>query len=303
MGALGIDMSEIATRKPSASAQGKRAISEHAQEPKVLDKLKEIAKNIRIDILRMTNAAGSGHTGGSLGMADVFAALYFNVLDSSIHTKKPDRERFILSNGHICPVWYAALAQKGFIQKKELMALRKINSRLQGHPSNKDFPLAELATGSLGQGFCAAVGLAIGYKMDKKKSKIYVSLGDGELEEGSSWEALMAAAHYKLDNLIAFIDRNMVQQAGKTEEMIGIEPLKEKLEAFNWNVIEANGHDFNEILNAFDKAEKNTKSPAVIIFHTHMGRGVSFIKDNFEWHGKAPDDEQLKKALKEIENG
>lgn len=264
-----------------------------------IDKLKEIAKSIRIDILRMTNAADSGHPGGSLGMADVFAALYFNVLDDSIHTKKPDRDRFILSNGHICPVWYSALAQKDFIPKKELMTLRKLGSRLQGHPANHNLPLTELSTGSLGQGFCAAVGLAIGYDIDKKKSKIYVSLGDGELEEGSTWEAFMAAAHYKLDNLIAFIDRNMVQQAGKTEDMISLEPLKEKLEAFNWNVIEADGHDFKEILDAFEKAK--SKGPSVIIFNTHMGQGVSFMKDDFEWHGKAPTDEQLEKAIKEIE--
>jgi len=266
-----------------------------------IDKLKEVAKSIRVDVLRMINAAGSGHTGGSLGMADIFAALYSNVLDNSIHTKKPDRERFILSNGHICPVWYSALAQKGFIPKKELMTLRKLNSRLQGHPANHDFQLAELSTGSLGQGFCAAVGLAIGYKLDNKKSKIYVSLGDGELEEGSAWEAFMAAAHYKLDNLIAFIDRNMVQQAGKTEDMLGIEPLKEKLEAFNWNVIEADGHDFKEILNAFEKAKN--KGPSVIIFHTHMGHGVPSIEDDFNWHGKAMDNEQMEKSIREIENG
>jgi transketolase len=249
----------------------------------------------------MLHKAGSGHTGGSLGMTDVFTALYFKVFDKSIHSEKEDRTRFILSNGHINPVWYATLAEAGFIPKEELMTLRQINSRLQGHPANKELPLVELSTGSLGQGFPAAVGLAIGYKMDSKKSKVYVCLGDGEMQEGSVWEALMATAHYKLNNLIAFLDRNMVQQAGKTEEMIALEPLKEKLEAFNWTVFEANGHDFNEILNAFEKADNNTKGPSFIIFHTHMGQGVSFVLDNFEWHGKAPNDEQMQQALKEIE--
>jgi transketolase len=265
----------------------------------MMDELKLKAKSIRISILRMLNKAGSGHTGGSLGMTDVFTALYFRVL-KDIHTEKEDRDRFILSNGHINPVWYATLAEADFIKKEELMTLRQMDSRLQGHPANREFPLVELSTGSLGQGFPAAVGLAIGYRMDKKQSKVYVGLGDGELQEGSVWEAFMAAGHYKLDNLIAFIDRNMVQQSGKTEEMISLEPLKHKLEAFNWYVIEANGHDFHNILSAFDHAKK--KGPSCIIFHTHMGQGVSFMKDNFEWHGKAPNEEQMNQAIKEIED-
>jgi transketolase len=265
-----------------------------------IDELKQKAKSIRINIIKMLNKAGSGHTGGSLGMTDVFTALYFNVLDKSIHTDNDDRDRFILSNGHICPVWYATLAEADYIKKEELMTLRQIGSRLQGHPTNKEFPLAELATGSLGQGFPASVGLALGYKMDNKKSKVYVSLGDGELEEGSVWEAFMAAAHYKLNNLVAFIDRNMVQQAGKTEDMIGLDSVKDKIAAFNWTVYEADGHDFNDILDKFEKVKYSDK-PACIIFHTHMGEGVSFIKDNFDWHGKAPNDEQMQQALKELE--
>ncbi len=265
--------------------------------------LKKTAKEIRKNILLMLNKAGSGHTGGSLGMTDVFTALYFKVFDKSIHSNKDDRTRFILSNGHIVPVWYATLAQAGFIKKEELMTLRQVNSRLQGHPANHDLPLVEISTGSLGQGFPASVGLALGYKMDKKKSKVYVSLGDGELQEGSIWEALMAAAHYKLNNLIAFIDRNMVQQSGNTEEMIALEPLKKKLEAFNWTVLEADGHNFTEILDAFDKAKKNEKGPCVIIFHTIMMKGFKEEEGKYEWHGVAPSDEQVKKALKEIEEG
>ncbi len=266
-----------------------------------VQELKQKAKEIRKNIILMLNKAGSGHTGGSLGMADVFTALYFKVFDDSIHTSKEDRTRFILSNGHINPVWYATLAEKGFIKKEELMTLRQINSRLQGHPANKELPLVEISTGSLGQGFPAAVGLALGYKMDNKKSKVYVGLGDGELDEGSTWESFMAASHYKLNNLIAFVDRNLVQQSGRTEEMMALEPLKQKLQAFNWTVFEATGHDFSEIINAFEEAKKNTKSPSIIIFHTHMGYPVSFIMDNYNWHGLAPNDEQKEQALREIE--
>jgi transketolase len=259
------------------------------------------AKEIRKSIVLMLNKAGSGHTGGSLGMADVFSALYFKVFDKNIHNLKiPDRDRFILSNGHICPVWYAALAEAGFIKKEELMTLRQVNSKLQGHPANHDMPILEISTGSLGQGFPAAVGLALGYKMDNKKSNVYVSLGDGELEEGSIWEALMAASHYKLNNLIAFVDRNMIQQGGKTEDMMSIEPLNMKFLSFGWNVIEADGHHFEEIINAFGTAKQNTDKPTIVIFKTHMGQGVSFVYDNYEWHGKSPSDEQVKLALKEI---
>lgn len=265
-----------------------------------MEELREKAKSIRKSIIAMLNNAGSGHTGGSLGMADVFTVLYFRVL-ADIHTKTGDRDRFILSNGHICPVWYATLAEAGFLKKDELNTLRKINSRLQGHPASTDLPLVEISTGSLGQGICAAVGLALGYRMQGKKSRVYVCLGDGEMQEGSVWEALMAAGHYRLGNLIAFLDRNCVQQAGNTEEMIGLEPLKKKIEAFNWSVIGADGHDFTDILSAFKKAQQSPK-PAFIIFRTHMGKGVSFILDRFEWHGKAPSEEQMKKALREIEN-
>lgn len=263
--------------------------------------LSKKATEIRKSIVLMLNKAGSGHTGGSLGMADVFSALYFKVFDKNIHNlSHADRDRFILSNGHICPVWYATLAEAGFIKKEELMTLRQVNSKLQGHPANHDMPILEISTGSLGQGFPAAVGLALGYKMDKKKSNVFVSLGDGELEEGSIWEALMAASHYKLNNLIAFVDRNMIQQGGKTEEMMSLEPLTDKFAAFGWDVIDCDGHDFDMIIAAFEKARESTVRPTMIIFKTHMGQGVSFVYDNFEWHGKAPDGEQVKIALKEL---
>lgn len=267
-----------------------------------IEGLKQYAREIRKNIIIMLNKAGSGHTGGSLGMADVFTSLYFHVFNKNIHNiSTADRDRFILSNGHICPVWYATLAEAGFLKKEDLLTLRQVNSRLQGHPANHELPLVEISTGSLGQGFPASVGLALGYKMDNKKSNVFVSLGDGELEEGSIWESFMAASHYKLDNLIAFVDRNMIQQGGMTEKMMALEPLKEKILSFNWNVIESDGHDFGKIIDAFEKSKRRNGKPNMIIFHTHMGEGVSFVYDNFEWHGKAPDAEQTKIALTELE--
>jgi len=263
-----------------------------------IDELKEKANAIRINIVRMIHNAGSGHVGGSLGMADVFTALYLDVL--SHNPEKPDwqeRDRFILSNGHICPVWYSTLAELGYLPQEELMTLRKVGSRLQGHPSNKDFPLLEISSGSLGQGISAAVGLALGYKRDGKKPRIYCGLGDGEMQEGSVWEALMAAGHYKLSNLIAFVDRNMVQQSGKTEDLLGLDPLKDKLEAFRWTVFEADGHDFTQILDAFEKAKANREGPSFIIFNTVMGKGVEFMEHDFKWHGTPPDDDVAKRAL------
>ncbi|MBN2422874.1 transketolase [Candidatus Woesearchaeota archaeon] len=266
-----------------------------------IEDLEVKSKSIRLNILKMLNKAGSGHTGGSLGMADVFTALYFGDILKRNNENIQESDRFILSNGHICPVWYSALAEAGYIPKEELLSIRKLGSRLQGHPANHNLPIVEISTGSLGQGVCAAVGLALGYKLDKKDHKVFVCLGDGEMEEGSVWEALMAAAHHKLNNLIAFVDRNMLQQGGKTEEMMSLNSLKEKIKAFNWTAIEADGHNFKEILEAFEKAKNNKERPSFIIFNTHMGQGVSFILDDFKWHGVAPDDEQLEKALKEIQ--
>ncbi|MEM2131158.1 MAG: transketolase [Candidatus Woesearchaeota archaeon] len=274
--------------------------SKNSKENKKEFSLKEVSKSIRKNILIMLNKAKSGHTGGSLGITDVFSVLYFKILKNIHNLKVEDRDRFILSNGHICPVWYATLAEKGFIKKEELLTLRQINSRLQGHPVNHDFEFAEVSTGSLGQGISVSTGLALAYKIDNKKSKIYVSMGDGELQEGSVWESFMFASHYKLNNLIVFIDRNFVQQSGKTEEILSLEPLNKKFEAFGFNVIKADGHNFNEIENSFLKCQ-NSNKPNVIIFKTIMGKGVSFMENNYEWHGKAPSDEEIKKALEEID--
>jgi transketolase len=269
-----------------------------------MEDLKETARQIRIKIVKMLHKAKSGHTGGSLGMTDIFTALYFgDIINKNIFSKNEDRDRFILSNGHICPVWYATLAQNGYLKDEELMTLRDVNSRLEGHPVNHGFDVVELPTGSLGQGISAAVGLAYGYKMDNKKSNVFVGLGDGEMNEGSVWEALMAGAHYKLDNLIAFVDRNHIQQGGKTEDMMKLDPLNEKVKAFGWNVIETDGHDFDSIKEAFNKAKENKNGPSFIIFKTHIGKGVSFMEDGYEWHGMPPNDDQLQKALIELGEG
>ena len=257
------------------------------------------AREIRKSIIRMLTRAGSGHTGGSLGMADVFTTLFFDTInmDSGDVTAK---DRFIFSNGHICPVWYATLAEKGWIKKEELMTLRQLGSRLQGHPSRHDFPFAEISAGSLGQGFLAAVGLALAMKRDKSPYKVYASLGDGELDEGSIWEAAMAAGKYQLGNLIAFVDVNRQQQAGTTDQLMPLEPLAGKWAAFNWHVIEADGHDFSDIKKAFMEA-KQQKKPSVILFKTHMGKGVPDWEDKYAWHGVSPTEQQAEYALKALE--
>ncbi len=269
-----------------------------------MDELKQKAKLIRKTVVKMLNKAGSGHTGGSLGMADIFTALYFKVMkhhDPNDPYNK-DRDRFILSNGHVAPTWYAALAYSGYFPEKELMSLREINSRLQGHPHYRSAPGVENSAGPLGQGISVAIGHALAAKLDKLDYTVYCSLGDGELNEGQVWEALMSINKFKLNNLICFVDRNDVQLSGDTKDIMPIEPLKDKFESFGTNVIEANGHDFDKIINAFDSA-KNSGKPSVIIFKTVMGKGVSFMEGSYKWHGIAPDDDQLAKALEELENG
>jgi len=262
--------------------------------------LKLMANTVRQDIIRMLVKAGSGHSAGPLGMADVFTALYFNVLKQD--PKKPlapNRDRLILSNGHIVPVRYAAMARAGYFPVSELSTLRKYGSRLQGHPSRRWFPAMEAATGSLGQGVCLAVGMALAAKLDKKKHHIYCVTSDGEHDEGSTWEAINAASKYKLDNLIFILDRNHIQICGYTYNVWPLEPLKAKYKAFNWNVISINGNDFKQILNAVKKAKKS-KKPIIIIANVIPGKGVSFMENKYEWHGKAPDEKQAEKALSEL---
>jgi transketolase len=263
--------------------------------------LEKIAKKVRYKIVKMVGLAKSGHPGGSLSATDVIVALYFKVMDyNPKNPYKKDRDRFVLSKGHAAPALYAVLSELGMIEEDELWKLRRLEGKLQGHPS-MDTLGVEICTGSLGQGFSAAVGMALGYKLDKLNNYIYVLLGDGECQEGIVWEAAMAAAHYKLDNLIAFVDRNKLQIDGCTEDVMSLGDLKAKFEAFGWDVFEIDGHNFEEIITTVEKAKslKNGK-PKMIIAYTVKGKGVSFMENNVAFHGKAPNEEQLKQALEEL---
>lgn len=260
-----------------------------------------IAAGVRIGIIEAVHAAGSGHPGGSLSAADLVTALYFGEMDiDPANPQKPDRDKFILSKGHAAPVQYAALALRGYFPQEELLTLRKINSNLQGHPDMHKTPGVEMSTGSLGQGISVSVGMALANKLDHNKGRIYTLLGDGELQEGIVWEAVMAAAHYKLDNLTAIVDWNGLQIDGKNDDVMGVTPIDQKFKAFGWNVLLIDGHDFAQIFDAYDKARACSGKPTVIIAKTHKGQGVSFMTDQAGWHGKAPNDEEAAKAIAEI---
>ncbi len=263
-------------------------------------RLEEIALKIRRHIIRDIYEAGSGHPGGSLSATDIITALYFYIMRHD--PKKPkweNRDRFVLSKGHSCPALYAALAESGYFDVKELLTLRKLGSRLQGHPSMKT-PGIDICTGSLGQGLSVAVGMALGARLDRKLYRVFVLLGDGELQCGEVWEAAMAAAHYKLDNITAIVDRNRLQIDGNTEKIMSIEPLPFKFKAFGWHVTEINGHNFNEIISAIENGFKIKGKPKVVIAHTTKGKGVSFMEGSVAFHGKPPNDEQFKIAMKEL---
>ncbi len=267
-----------------------------------LKKLELIANTIRQDIIKMLVQAGSGHSAGPLGMADIFTALYFNVMTHD--PKQPDwkdRDRFILSNGHICPVWYATLARTGYFPVKELLSLRKLGTRLQGHPHINSAPGIENSGGPLGQGISVAVGIALSAMMDRKKFRVYCGMSDGELNEGQAWEAFMFAAAKKLDNLTVIVDRNYIQIDGNTENIMPLDPLDAKFKSFGFNVIGINGNDMKEILNAFLEAKKNRGKPTVIIANTVPGKGVSYMEGKYEWHGKPPSKEQGEIALSELQ--
>lgn len=260
------------------------------------------AREIRKSIVRMTGAAGSGHPGGSLSAADIVTVLYFHEL--RLKPEEPDwdgRDRFVLSKGHAAPVLYAALAEKGYFPKEELLTLRKLGSRLQGHPDLKSLPGVEMSTGSLGQGLAVANGMALAGKLDNKDYRVYALLGDGECQEGMVWEAAMAAAHYRLDNLAAFVDHNGLQIDGPVTEIMSPEPLTDKWKAFGWHVLSIDGHDLEQILSAIEEAKKTKGRPTVIIAKTVKGKGVSFMEDQVGWHGVAPKPEQVTQALAELE--
>ena len=265
--------------------------------------LKEKARQLRISVIKMLSEAGSGHSGGSLGMADVFACVYFGGV-MQYDPKNPDwseRDRFILSNGHICPIRYAAMAEAGFFPKEELLTLRKINSRLQGHPSITNLPGLESSNASLGQGLGIACGKALAARLDEKKHWVFCCISDGECDEGSTWEAVMFASHHKISNLIAFIDDNGTQMDGDSKNIIDLEPLEKKFQEFGWEAWACNGHDIPAILAAFEKAKAlKSDKPRIIIFKTVIGKGVSFMEGKWQWHGKAPNKEETAQALKEL---
>jgi len=263
--------------------------------------LRKIASTLRTDIIEMLKEAKSGHPGGSLSACEIITALYFKEMRvDSNNPEWPDRDRFVLSKGHGAPVLYAALAEKGFFSKEELLRLRKTGAMLQGHPDMKGTPGVDMTTGSLGQGLAAANGMALAGKLDKKDYRVYVLIGDGEAQEGIIWEAAMFSAHYKLDNLTVFMDHNGLQIDGLNKEVMNIEPIDEKFRAFGWYVINIDGHSFEDIFSALEEAKNTKGKPTMIIARTVKGKGVSFMENKADWHGKAPSEEEAKKAIDEI---
>jgi len=275
-----------------------------ALDEKTLSSLKEKATTIRQHIVKMVAEASSGHPGGSLSATDIVTVLYFNEMNiDPANADDPNRDRFVLSKGHASPVLYGALAEKGFFPKEELMTFRKLNSRLQGHPSKKSLPGVEQSTGSLGQGLSSALGMALAGKMDNRDYRVYAVLGDGEIQEGMIWEAAMAAPHFKLDNLTAFLDYNQLQIDGSVNDIMNPAPVDEKFRAFGWHVLIIDGHDFNEINDAIQEAKQTKDKPTMIIANTIKGKGVSFMENQVGWHGTAPNAEQLQQALEELNGG
>jgi transketolase len=264
--------------------------------------LKTMAKKLRRHVITMIATAGSGHPGGSLSAADIITALYFKLLRYNPENPRwSDRDRFILSKGHAAPILYAALAETGYFPVAELATLRKLDSRLQGHADSKFTPGVEMSAGSLGMGLSFAIGVALAARLNSKTYRTYVLLSDGECEEGQTWEAALSTAHFELDNLTAIVDYNGIQLSGRTCDIMNLEPFARKWQAFGWHTIDINGHDFEQILAACQRAEKKRNKPVVIIARTIKGKGVSFMEDNVAFHGKAPTWEEAERALKELQ--
>jgi transketolase len=269
--------------------------------PDLVATISEKARLLRAYVLKMTTLANSGHPGGSLSAADIIAVLYFNHLKHDPQNPKwQDRDRFILSKGHAAPILYAALAECGYFEKETLWTLRKLGSILQGHPDMRKVPGVEISTGSLGHGFAAANGFALAGRIDNKNYQVYVMIGDGECQEGEIWEAAMFAAHYKLNNLVAILDYNGLQIDGTLDEVMSLEPLADKWRSFGWKVIEINGHDISQIIDSLNQAKQYKKGPCVIIAGTVKGKGVSFMENVADFHGKALSEEQMNTALSEL---
>lgn len=263
--------------------------------------LEDISKNIRKNIVEMVYSASSGHPGGSLSITDILTVLYFHEMNVNINnTKDEDRDRLVLSKGHCSPALYAVLAEKGYFPKEDLKTFRKIDSYLQGHPDMKKIPGVDMSSGSLGQGLSVSNGMALAGKLDKKDYRVYCVMGDGEIEEGEVWEAAMTSSHYKLDNLCVIVDNNNLQIDGKINEVMSPYPIDKKFESFGFNVININGHDFNEIITALETAKKIKEKPTVIIAKTIKGKGISYMENEASWHGKAPNEEQYNIAIEEL---
>ena len=295
-----LNVARLLSALPGTHRGGRPAVANISEE--TIAALKRKATILRRHIVRMTHNVQSGHPGGSMSACDLVTALYFHVL--RVDPKNPtwpDRDRFVLSKGHACPVWYAALAERGFFPVDELMTFRKLNSRLQGHPEVGTTPGVENAAGAEGQGLSFSVGLSLAARMDHTAWRVYCLMGDGEQDVGQTWEAAMAAAKYGLDNLTAIIDRNGIQQEGRTEDIMPLEPLQNKWEAFNWHVLTIDGHDFRQILAAIEEAQRTKGRPTVIIARTVKGKGVSFMENKIKYHGAATTDEELHMALSELE--
>ncbi len=267
-----------------------------------LPALQRTAQELRIDIIRMLHAAGSGHPGGSLSLIDILTVTLMKYVGRTPHNVlDPDRNRLVLSKGHGVPALYAVLAEVGVINHEDLLSLRKIGSLLQGHPHNVSIPAVEASTGSLGQGLSIAQGMAMAARLDKSDRRVYCIVGDGEMQEGQIWEALLSAAMYKLDNLVVILDYNKGQIDGPTNEIMNLEPLAEKLRAFNWDVQEIDGHDIEAIDSALANAQSRNGKPHYIIANTVKGKGVSFMEHPTEWHGKAPNDDEAARAIAELQ--
>ena len=268
-----------------------------------VSELKKIANDVRIGIIEEVYNAQSGHPGGALSVADILTVLYFN--EMNIDEKKPDmqnRDRLVLSKGHASPALYSVLANKGFFSKEELKTFRKIDSNLQGHPDKNKVKGVDMTTGSLGQGLSAANGMALAGKLDKLNYRVYCILGDGELEEGQVWEAAMTSHHYKLDNLCVIVDNNNLQIDGKVEEVMNIYPIADKFKSFGFETIQIDGHNITQIIEAFGKAKKVKDRPTAIIAKTVKGKGVSYMENQAGWHGKAPNEDEYKRAINELKN-
>lgn len=293
-----MSLSELGNEKTSADTKKAEVFSSSAS----IAEMEAIAKRLRRHIITMIGKAGSGHPGGSLSAVEIVTALYFRVLrHKPADPQWSDRDRFILSKGHAAPLLYAVLAECGYFPVEELLTLRQLDSRLQGHADRTVTPGVEMSAGGLGQGLSFAIGVALAGRLNAQDYRVYVLLGDGECDEGQIWEAAMAAAHFKTDNLVAVVDNNGLQLDGWNRDIMNLEPFPRKWAAFGWHVIEVNGHDFTQLIDAFEQAKQIKGQPTVIIAHTVKGKGVSFMENNVDFHGKAPTAEQVKIALKELE--